>query len=91
MSARDDGSPPTNNRSLSNAEAPCDTNVLNNNLRSKDWCWNAVSGVLTVTYIVIAGGVVAENGTHAELLAKQGIYANLYKTQFDTGEKATVS
>jgi subfamily B ATP-binding cassette protein MsbA len=41
--------------------------------------------------IVIAGGVVAENGTHAELLAKQGIYANLYKTQFDTGEKATVS
>jgi subfamily B ATP-binding cassette protein MsbA len=41
--------------------------------------------------IVIADGVVAEDGTHAELLAKQGIYADLYKTQFDTGEKAAVS
>ncbi len=41
--------------------------------------------------IVISGGVVAENGTHAELLAKQGIYADLYRTQFDTGDKAAVS
>jgi subfamily B ATP-binding cassette protein MsbA len=41
--------------------------------------------------IVISGGVVAEDGTHAELLAKQGIYADLYRTQFDTGEEAAVS
>ena len=41
--------------------------------------------------IVISGGVVAEDGTHAELLQKNGIYANLYRTQFDTGTKAAVS
>ena len=37
--------------------------------------------------LVISGGVVAEDGTHAELLQKNGIYAELYKTQFDTGEQ----
>jgi len=41
--------------------------------------------------IVISGGVVAEDGTHAELLQKQGIYADLYRTQFDTGKKTAVS
>ncbi|MDE1178531.1 MAG: ABC transporter ATP-binding protein [Edaphobacter sp.] len=41
--------------------------------------------------IVIADGVVAEDGSHAELLQKGGIYAELYRTQFDTGEKAAVS
>jgi subfamily B ATP-binding cassette protein MsbA len=38
--------------------------------------------------LVVSGGVVAENGTHAELLQKNGIYAELYRTQFETGEKA---
>jgi subfamily B ATP-binding cassette protein MsbA len=33
--------------------------------------------------IVISGGVVAENGTHEELLAKNGIYAQLHRTQFE--------
>jgi subfamily B ATP-binding cassette protein MsbA len=41
--------------------------------------------------IVLAGGVVAESGSHEQLLQKNGIYADLYRTQFDTGEKATVS
>jgi subfamily B ATP-binding cassette protein MsbA len=41
--------------------------------------------------IVISGGVVAENGSHEQLLAKNGIYADLYRTQFDTGEKVAVS
>jgi len=35
--------------------------------------------------IVISDGVVAENGTHDELLARDGIYAGLYRTQFDPG------
>jgi ABC-type multidrug transport system fused ATPase/permease subunit len=33
--------------------------------------------------LVISSGVVAEDGSHAELLAKGGIYAELYRTQFD--------
>jgi ABC-type multidrug transport system fused ATPase/permease subunit len=41
--------------------------------------------------IVISGGVVAENGTHNELLQHNGIYADLYRTQFDTGAEKVVS
>jgi subfamily B ATP-binding cassette protein MsbA len=37
--------------------------------------------------IVIAGGVVAESGTHDELIALNGIYAGLHRTQFE-GETA---
>jgi ATP-binding cassette subfamily B protein/subfamily B ATP-binding cassette protein MsbA len=32
--------------------------------------------------VVIEGGKIAEEGTHAELLAKQGMYFELYKTGF---------
>lgn len=39
--------------------------------------------------IVIAGGVVAESGTHDELMAKNAIYAQLHRTQFDTVVPAT--
>jgi subfamily B ATP-binding cassette protein MsbA len=35
--------------------------------------------------IVINGGVVAENGSHDELIARNGIYAGLHRTQFETG------
>ncbi len=35
--------------------------------------------------IVISGGVVAENGTHEQLIAGEGIYAALYRTQFESG------
>jgi subfamily B ATP-binding cassette protein MsbA len=34
--------------------------------------------------IVISDGVVAESGTHAELLERNGIFADLYRTQFNT-------
>ena len=35
--------------------------------------------------IVISDGIVAEKGTHEELIALNGIYAELHRTQFDTG------
>ena len=35
--------------------------------------------------IVINEGVVAENGTHEELMTANGIYAALHRTQFDAG------
>ncbi len=41
--------------------------------------------------IVINGGVVAENGTHEELMALNGIYAELHRTQFDVGQDTVVA
>ena len=41
--------------------------------------------------IVISGGVVAENGTHDQLIARNGIYAGLYRTQFERGMGRDVS
>jgi ABC-type multidrug transport system fused ATPase/permease subunit len=35
--------------------------------------------------VVISEGVVAENGTHEQLVERNGIYATLYRTQFETG------
>lgn len=32
--------------------------------------------------LVVAGGVIAEQGTHDELLAQNGVYTELYETQF---------
>ena len=32
--------------------------------------------------IVLAGGVIAEQGTHDQLLARKGLYADLYHVQF---------
>ncbi|MDD2858494.1 MAG: ABC transporter ATP-binding protein, partial [Candidatus Nanopelagicales bacterium] len=36
--------------------------------------------------LVIADGQVAERGTHDELLTRQGLYADLYRTQFATAD-----
>jgi ABC-type multidrug transport system fused ATPase/permease subunit len=42
--------------------------------------------------IVISDGVVQENGTHEALMARNGIYAELHRTQFDAGmEKVKAS
>jgi ABC-type multidrug transport system fused ATPase/permease subunit len=40
---------------------------------------------------VIKGGVVAESGTHDELMARNGLYAELHRTQFDTTSDKVVS
>ncbi len=46
--------------------------------------------------LVVAGGVIAEQGTHEELLAKGGVYRELYETQFraaidyETGAEASL-
>ncbi|NLG51522.1 MAG: ABC transporter ATP-binding protein [Chloroflexi bacterium] len=39
------------------------------------------------TLLVIDHGQIVERGSHAELIAKNGVYANLYRTQFLTAEK----
>jgi len=41
--------------------------------------------------VVITGGVVAEQGSHNELMARNGIYAELHRTQFDGGSDKIVS
>jgi ABC-type multidrug transport system fused ATPase/permease subunit len=41
--------------------------------------------------VVIKGGVVAESGTHDELMARNGLYAELHRTQFDAGSDKVVS
>jgi ABC-type multidrug transport system fused ATPase/permease subunit len=41
--------------------------------------------------VVINGGVVAEDGTHDELMARNGIYAELHRTQFDASSDRVVS
>ena len=33
--------------------------------------------------LVVDGGRIVESGTHAELLAAGGLYAELYRTQFE--------
>jgi subfamily B ATP-binding cassette protein MsbA len=35
--------------------------------------------------VVLNQGRVAESGTHGELLARNGIYAGLYRNQFNEG------
>ena len=40
---------------------------------------------------VIKGGVVAENGTHDQLIARNGLYAELHRTQFDAGSDKVIA
>ncbi len=37
--------------------------------------------------VVLNDGQIAEQGTHAELLKRGGLYTRLYKTQFESGER----
>jgi ATP-binding cassette subfamily B multidrug efflux pump len=38
--------------------------------------------------IVLKGGVVAEEGSHDELIARGGVYAELYRIQFSANPAA---
>ena len=38
-------------------------------------------------YTSMKDGDIVEQGTHEELMAKGGFYANLYNSQFETGEE----
>jgi ABC-type multidrug transport system fused ATPase/permease subunit len=40
---------------------------------------------------VVKDGVVAESGTHDELMARNGLYAELHRTQFDGGSDKVVA
>jgi len=47
-----------------------------------------LSTILSADVIfVVEGGLVVERGTHAELLARDGTYARLYRTQFEKGAR----
>ena len=37
--------------------------------------------------LVVAGGRIVERGTHDALLATDGLYADLYRTQFERQEE----
>jgi subfamily B ATP-binding cassette protein MsbA len=39
--------------------------------------------------LVLAEGVIAESGTHEELLSRNGIYAGLYRVQFNAASETT--
>jgi ATP-binding cassette, subfamily B, bacterial len=41
--------------------------------------------------LVIDGGRIVERGTHASLLAANGLYAELYRTQFADQEEETIA
>jgi ATP-binding cassette subfamily B protein len=41
--------------------------------------------------LVVDHGRIVEQGSHAELLAADGLYADLYRTQFDTGSTPPVN
>ena len=43
-----------------------------------------------VRILAVADGRIVEQGTHAELMAKNGLYAELYRTQ-NLGEKQEIS
>lgn len=40
------------------------------------------------TLLVIQGGRIVEQGSHQELLARDGVYAQLYRTQFLSAQAA---
>ena len=41
--------------------------------------------------LVISGGVVAESGSHGDLMARNGIYAELHRTQFDVSPSPSLA
>ncbi|MFQ5382195.1 MAG: ABC transporter ATP-binding protein, partial [Dehalococcoidia bacterium] len=51
-----------------------------------------LSTVLAADLIVVLDqGRIVESGTHAELIAHEGLYASLYRRQFVEGLEATVA
>ena len=40
---------------------------------------------------VVSGGKIIEQGTHEDLIASDGVYAELYKLQFRNGENVNAT
>ena len=45
-----------------------------------------MSNVFDISIVVIANGLIKEQGTHDQLLAVDGIYAKLYNLQFRSSD-----
>nr|MBP9088314.1 ATP-binding cassette domain-containing protein [Kofleriaceae bacterium] len=76
--------------SLSSVDAETERTILNNLRQARIGrtvvlVSHRVAAVKDADQIlVIDGGCIVERGTHADLLSKAGVYADLYQSQLDT-------
>ncbi len=55
-------------------------------IAGKQWQWSVATMVAVVLILAMKDGDIVESGSHEELLAKGGFYAELYNSQFEQNE-----